>query len=88
VLTLACLAPAPARADFFDDVHRTFQTGIPHFFTADVPHFFQDDIRCAFGGRPTSGTGTSCKSPERPAQQAADNDRDRAAVQPDKAPAY
>jgi hypothetical protein len=45
----------PARADFFDDVRHTFQT--------DIPHFFQDDIPCAFGGKPTSGTKTSCKSP-------------------------
>jgi hypothetical protein len=43
---------APARADFFDDVRRTFQT--------DIPHFFQDDIPCAFGGQPTSHTKTSC----------------------------
>ena len=45
---------APARADFFDGVRRTFQT--------DIPHFFQDDIPCAFGGQPTSHTRTSCKS--------------------------
>ena len=44
----------PARADFFDDARRTF--------TSDIPHFFQDDIPCAFGGRPTSHTRTSCKS--------------------------
>jgi hypothetical protein len=58
VLTLVPLAPA--RADFFDGARRTF--------TTDIPHFFQDDIPCAFGGRPTSGTKTSCKSAGRPAK--------------------
>lgn len=58
----AGLIPAPVRADGFDDMRRTFQTDIPHFFQTDVPHFFQDDIPCAFGGKPTSGTKTSCKS--------------------------
>ncbi len=53
---------APARADFFDDVRRTFQT--------DIPHFFQDDIPCAFGGQPTSHTRTSCHGSERPAPHA------------------
>jgi hypothetical protein len=52
VLTLVPLAPA--RADFFDDARRTL--------TIDIPHFFQDDIPCAFGGKPTSHTKTSCKS--------------------------
>lgn len=61
-LALATLAPAPTRADGFDDMRRTFETDIPHFFQTDVPHFFQDDIPCAFGGKPTSGTKTSCKS--------------------------
>ena len=56
LLTLAVLAPAPARADFFDGARKTFQT--------DIPHFFQDDIPCAFGGQPTSHTKTSCKSPD------------------------
>jgi hypothetical protein len=51
-LTIAALAPTPARADFFDDVRRTFQT--------DIPHFFQDDIPCAFGGQPTSGAKRAC----------------------------
>ena len=60
VLTLASLAARPAHADFFDDLRRTFQT--------DIPHFFQDDIPCAFGGKPTSHTRTSCKSPARPAK--------------------
>jgi hypothetical protein len=59
LLTLASLAPTPARADFFDDARRTF--------TTDIPHFFQDDIPCAFGGKPTSGARTSCKSPPKPA---------------------
>ncbi|HEX9465221.1 MAG TPA: hypothetical protein VGB82_21670 [Alphaproteobacteria bacterium] len=57
---VVAMTPAPARADFFDDVRRTFQT--------DIPHFFQDDIPCAFGGQPTSGTKKACKSA--PAQQA------------------
>jgi hypothetical protein len=72
VLTLASVAPTPARADFFDDARRTFQT--------DIPHFFQDDIPCAFGGQPTSRTKTSCKSSSHPAKHAPDKDRDRAAV--------
>jgi len=50
------LASAPARAEFFDDVKRTFQT--------DIPHFFQDDIPCAFGGQPTSGAKRSCHDGE------------------------
>src|SRR5512135_1240535 len=72
VLALAGLIPAAARADGFDDMRRTFQTDIPHFFQTDVPHFFQDDIPCAFGGKPTSGTKASCKSPEHPAKPAPD----------------
>jgi hypothetical protein len=64
VLILVSVAPAPARADFFDDVRRTFQT--------DIPHFFQDDIPCAFGGQPTSHTKTSCKASDRQAKQATD----------------
>ena len=74
MLTLAPLAPA--RADFFDDTRRTFEISIPHFF--------QDDIPCAFGGKPTSHTKTSCKSPDHPAKHATDKDRDRAAVPSDK----
>ena len=57
---LALVPLAPARADFFDDARRTF--------TTDIPHFFQDDVPCAFGGRPTSGTRTSCKSSGHPAK--------------------
>ena len=53
---LLAAATAPARADFFDDVRRTFQT--------DIPHFFQDDIPCAFGGKPTSGAKASCHGTE------------------------
>src|ERR1700680_4003748 len=72
VLALASLAPAPARADFFDDARRTFQT--------DIPHFFQDDIPCAFGGQPTSHTKSSCKSPDpKPAQN---KGGDRGTVKP------
>jgi hypothetical protein len=78
VLTLASLMPAPARADFFDDARRTFQT--------DIPHFFQDDIPCAFGGQPTSHTKTSCKSPDHPEQHVTDKDRDRTAVPSDRTP--
>jgi hypothetical protein len=83
VLTLASLAPTPARADFFDDLRRTFDT--------DIPHFFQDDIPCAFGGQPTSHTKTSCKSTSHPAKSsgrpvddATDKDHDHAAVPRDK----
>ena len=69
VLTLTFLAPATARADFFDSMRQTVTTDIPHFFTNDFPHFFQDDIPCAFGFQPTSHTRTSCKSasPAKPA---------------------
>jgi hypothetical protein len=77
VLTLACLVPASARADFFDDVRRTFQT--------DIPHFFQDDIPCAFGGQPTSHTKTSCKSPSPPAKHDTDKPRDRGSIRSDEA---
>jgi hypothetical protein len=75
MLTLMPLAPA--RADFFDDARRTFET--------DIPHFFQDDIPCAFGGKPTSGTKTSCKSPDHPAKRAPEKDTDHAAAPSDKA---
>jgi hypothetical protein len=78
VLTLASAMPAPARADFFDDARRTFQT--------DIPHFFQDDIPCAFGGQPTSHTKTSCKSPDHPEQHVTDKDSNRTAVPSDRAP--
>lgn len=38
---LAGLASAtPARADFFDDVRRTFQKDIPRTFEQDIPRFF------------------------------------------------
>jgi hypothetical protein len=59
VLTLVPLVPA--RADFFDDARKTF--------TIDIPRFFQRDIPCAFGGRPTGHTETSCKSAGHPAKQ-------------------
>jgi hypothetical protein len=61
-LAATAIAPTPARADFFDDMRKTFKT--------DIPHFFQDDIPCAFGGKPTSGARTSCKSAESPAKPA------------------
>jgi hypothetical protein len=57
-LLMVAAALHPARAEFFDDVKRTFQT--------DIPHFFQDDIPCAFGGQPTSGAKRSCKDDARP----------------------
>ena len=73
-------AAAPARADFFDDARRTVQTDIPNFFQRDVPHFFQDDIPCAFGGKPTSHTRTSCK-PDKPAPRQPDADQQPARSQ-------
>ena len=63
VLILLPMASGAARADFFDDARRTFQS--------DIPHFFQDDIPCAFGGQPTSHTKTLCKAPDHPAKPAA-----------------
>src|SRR5579859_1141572 len=60
VVVATAATPTPARADFFDDLRRTF--------TTDIPHFFQDDIPCAFGGEPTSGAKKACKSS--PPQQA------------------
>jgi hypothetical protein len=54
IAMLTLVSAVPARADFFDDSRKTFET--------DIPHFFQDDIPCAFGGNPISGTKTSCKS--------------------------
>ena len=62
VLTLASLAPTPARADFFDGARQTF--------TVDIPHFFQDDIPCFFGGQPTSGAKKSCRPAAPPAKPA------------------
>jgi hypothetical protein len=53
LLAVTSLIAPPARADFLDDVRKTF--------TKDMPHFFQDDIPCAFGGQPTSHTRRSCK---------------------------
>lgn len=61
VVAALCGLSAPAHAEFFNDVKRTFQT--------DIPHFFQDDIPCAFGGQPTSHTKTSCKKGGGSAQQ-------------------
>ena len=74
-LTLALLASAPARADFFDGARRTF--------TNDIPHFFQDDIPCAFGGQPTSHTRTACKSSAPSAKQAVDGDRNNVKIPAD-----
>jgi hypothetical protein len=79
VLALGVVAPITARADFFDDTRRTFQT--------DIPHFFQDDIPCAFGGQPTSHTRTVCKSDEHRAKQAPAKAGDRAGAASAKAPA-
>ncbi|HUN49451.1 MAG TPA: hypothetical protein VMU85_23155 [Stellaceae bacterium] len=61
-LAAAALAPASARADFFDDARKTF--------TTDIPHFFQDDVPCAFGGKPTSGTKASCNQASQPVKPA------------------
>jgi len=62
LITVLTLVPlVPAWADFFDDARKTF--------TVDIPRFFQHDIPCAFGGKPTSHTETSCKSAGHPAKQ-------------------
>ncbi|GAC1339593.1 MAG: hypothetical protein NVSMB18_08060 [Acetobacteraceae bacterium] len=36
----ALLLAAPARADFFDDVRRTFEKDIPRTFEHDIPRAF------------------------------------------------
>lgn len=79
VLTLAVLAPAAARADFFDGARRTF--------TVDIPHFFQDDVPCFFGGQPTSGARKSCKPPAGSAAPAANRGPQGTATPPNKAAA-
>ena len=76
IVVLMLVPLAPARADFFDDTRRTF--------TTDIPHFFQDDIPCAFGGRPTSGTRSSCKSSGHPVKHSAE--QNRAAPAPSEEP--
>jgi hypothetical protein len=50
-----------------------------------MPHFFQDDIPCAFGGSPTSGTKTSCKS-DQPSKTATEKDNKSAAAGPPHKP--
>ncbi|MCK8786836.1 hypothetical protein M0638_20905 [Roseomonas sp. NAR14] len=62
ILVPSILAPSAGRADFFDGARRTFQR--------DIPHFFQDDIPCAFGGRPTSGARSACRSGQQARQPA------------------
>ena len=59
-LMLSCWGAAPAHAEFFNNVKRSFQT--------EIPHFFQDDIPCAFGGQPMSGAKSACRP--RPADPA------------------
>ncbi len=61
-VVLLALSPISARAEFINDVKKTFQT--------DIPHFFQDDIPCAFGGQPTSQTKNACKPSGRAAKSA------------------
>jgi hypothetical protein len=74
IALLAAASAVPARADFFDDARRTFET--------DIPHFFQDDIPCAFGGNPTSGTKTSCKSDQSSKKATEPADKSAAAAPP------
>jgi hypothetical protein len=76
VSALASLSATPAHADFFDDMRRTFQT--------DIPHFFQDDIPCAFGGQPTSGAKKACKSSDHPAKPAPEKGGDQPPAPNDK----
>jgi hypothetical protein len=78
VLLLVCLAPRAARADFFDDMRRTF--------TSDIPHFFQDDIPCAFGGQPTSGARKTCKSGSAPAKPSSQKSKSGDATLPPEKP--
>jgi hypothetical protein len=72
IAMLAVASTVPARADFFDDARKTFET--------DIPHFFQDDIPCAFGGNPTSGAKTSCKSDQYSNEATEQADKSAAAV--------
>ncbi len=78
VSLLVSFAPRTARADFFDDMRRTF--------TSDIPHFFQDDIPCAFGGQPTSGTRKTCKSGNAPAKPSSQKSDSSAALPPPEKP--
>jgi hypothetical protein len=73
---LVALASSPARADFFDGMRRTFEI--------DIPHFFQDDIPCAFGGRPTSHTRTTCRSNSRTPRQPTKEAPNRATIPPER----
>ncbi|MBC7802100.1 MAG: hypothetical protein H7Z10_15900 [Gemmatimonadaceae bacterium] len=56
LVLLFLLAAAPARADFFDDVRRTFQKDIPRTFEQDIPR--------AFGANPKK----TPNEPKRPAK--------------------
>jgi hypothetical protein len=82
IALLTLLPLQPARADFFDDARKTFTSDIPHFFQNDVPHFFQDDVPCAFGGKPTSGTKSACKS--EPPKKETEKDRPAAPAEKPK----
>lgn len=59
LLALAGIAcAAPARADFFDDVRRTFQKDIPRTFEQDIPQFF--------GAKPKTPPAKADAKPPRP----------------------
>ena len=66
LLAAAALAAAsaarPARADFFDDVRRTFQKVIPRTFEQDIPR--------AFGAEPRKSEATPARGPARKPQPA------------------
>jgi len=54
----------PAQADFFDDVHRTFQKDIPRVFERDIPRAFGATPR----KEPASPAGAPVKAPGPPTQ--------------------
>ena len=76
MIALTLVPLASARADFFDDMRKTFET--------DIPHFFQDDVPCAFGAKPTSGAKKSCNSRDHAPKHAPEKSQERAAAPPNK----
>ena len=51
LILIGAASAAPAPADFFDDVRRTFQKDTPRTFEQDIPRFF--------GAKPKAEPATS-----------------------------